>query len=132
MRTAPIAAICTLLLIAACAGGGKVSLTTFLGGNDGISIEFDKNAPPKEVFDGGDFPFDVVVKLQNKGEYAVAKDNVKVTITGIRPQEFDQTDAGLKKAPDEDLTERKKDTQGSPVEPNQVYVEFKDFNHKTD
>lgn len=132
MRTHAIICIAVLLLATACGpGGNNVQLKTFLGGTEGITIEFDKNAPPKEVFDGGDFPFTVAVRLRNKGEYFVPKDLAKVTIAGIRAQEFNLRDADLIKAAPDDLIERKTDSAGKVIEPSDIFVEFNNMNHVT-
>jgi hypothetical protein len=129
-RLATFAVLITFLLVVGCTSGGKtVTLKTFIGGTQGVSIAFDKNAPPKEVFDGGDFPFDIALKIQNKGEYAVPAANAKVSITGIRPQEFNLQEADLVKSPPEDLIQRKQDSTGKTTEPGDVFVEFNKFNH---
>lgn len=118
-----------LLFVLACTPSGPATLPTFLGGNEGLSIQFDKNSPPKEVFDGGDFPFDIVVRLENKGEYFVPKDLVSVSISGVRAQLFNLQDADLRRAADEDLVERKVDSTGQVIEPGLVFAEFKNLNH---
>src|SRR3989338_9546291 len=74
--------------------------TPFVGGTAGLLIDFVEDSPPAEVTDGGNFPFDVVVKLENPGERAIAKENVKVTISGIDPSDFDKTLADLTKNPE--------------------------------
>ena len=102
----------------------------FIGGTTGLLISYDKDAPPAEVYDGGDFPFDVVVKLKNEGEYSVSKDKVKVNIIGIHPQEFSLTESDLAKSPDEDLLGKQKDAEGNVIEGTTTYVIFPNFNHK--
>jgi len=118
-----------LLIVLACTPSGPATLPTFLGGNDGLSIVFDKNSPPAEVFDGGDFPFDIVVRLENKGEYFIPKDLVTVSVVGILPQLFNLQEADMHRSPDEDLVERKVDSTGKVIEPGLVFAEFKNFNH---
>lgn len=105
------------------------STSPFIGGTNGVELSFYEGSPPKEVFDGGDFPFDVVVKLKNEGEWYIPKEKIFVTIDGVRPEEFSKTLTDLKKQPEEDIEARRKDTQGNILESNPVFVEFKDFNH---
>ena len=127
-----VALLMSFLLLLGCNGGGQSANTkAFLGGSQGIVISFDVNAPPKNVFDGGDFPFDVAVKLQNKGEFSVPKDKAIVSVTGIMPQEFNVKESDLKKSPADDLIGRKTDNAGSPIEPGEVFVEFTGLNHMT-
>jgi hypothetical protein len=125
-----LAACIVLALLCACAGGQTTNLQSFLGGTQGLSIVFETNAPPTEVFDGGGYPFDVAVKLQNRGEYTVAVNKAKVTISGIKASEFDKTDAFMSRSAPEQLLARSVDTAGKILEPSPLFMEFKDFNHK--
>ncbi len=119
-----------LFIFSACAKKEATPSTSpFIGGTEGVELLFYEGSPPKEVFDSGDFPFDVVVKLKNKGEWHIPKENIFVMIDGMRPEEFSKTLADLKKQPEEDIEARRKDTRGNILESNPVFVEFKDFNH---
>lgn len=128
-------AICLsmLLVIVGCGPGeegGVISEgTPFLGGTSGVSINFE-NSPPAEVFDGGDFPFDVVVKLKNDGEWDVPADEIQVRVTGIRAEQFDLAEADLTKNAPEDLLGKNRDPTGKIIDSPPVLVEFNNFNHK--
>ena len=121
--------IIALLLVGSCTGGNTVSLQTFLGGNDGITISFTKDSPPTEVFDGGGYPFGIEVKLDNKGETLVPKDLLKVSINGIRAQEFGLLPDALVKTASDDALERKVDSTGKVTEPGPIFVAFENLNH---
>jgi hypothetical protein len=124
--------IIALLVFSGCKSGDNNKAVTkdpFVGGIDGVTLSFEEDAPPAEVYDNGDFPFGVVVKLKNEGEKEVLKDNVLVTISGILASEFDKEEADLKKAPSDDLEATKKDSEGDIIESNPVHVEFDDFNY---
>ncbi len=101
----------------------------FIGGTTGLLISYDKDAPPAEVYDGGDFDFDVVVKLKNEGEHTVTKDKVEVKLSGIDPTEFGLSDADFVKNPDEDLEGTYKDSEGNKIEGTTTYVIFSGLNH---
>jgi len=101
----------------------------FIGGTTGLLISYEKDAPPTEVYDGGDFPFDVVVKLKNDGEYTISKDNVEVNIVGIDPEEFGLSDSDFVKHPNEDLQRTYKDSEGNKIEGIPTYVTFSGLNH---
>lgn len=92
---------------------------------------FVESAPPKEVFDGGDFSFDTEVRLNNVGEAFVKKEDVFVKISGIDPSEFSKTASQLVKNPDDDLESTKKDADGAIIEGTETFVSFPDFNHKS-
>lgn len=119
-----------ILLIACKRTDEKPSTAPFIGGSQGVELSFLDDSPPKEVFDGGEFPFDVVVKLKNNGEWFVEKEDVKINIDGVRPEEFKKTAADFIKQPDDDLNAMQKNADGSIIESNPVFAEFKNFNHE--
>ena len=126
------AVLVILIVFIGCAkedGTKKSGDEPFVGGKVGLSIDFVEDAPPPEVTDGGNFPFDVVVKLENKGEHTVLKEDAIVSISGILPEDFNKAAADLTKNPDENLEATKKDAEGNVIEGTITYVEFKDFNY---
>jgi len=129
MKYTPILAILSLALLAACAPEQKVELQSFLGGNDAVVVTFTPNSPPSEAYDGGESPFDVEVKLENKGEFNVPLDKARVKITGVRAPEFNLAEENLAKRPDEDLIARSLTTDGKELPSNPVFVTFPNFNH---
>ncbi|MCB9362407.1 hypothetical protein H6504_03140 [Candidatus Woesearchaeota archaeon] len=133
MRKILIAALVLLLFLASgcttSTGGSGSKTTPFIGGSTGIAMSFAEGSPPSEVFDGGQYQFDVVVKLENKGEYTVNKDDVTVKISGFLPSQFGVTEADLTKQPSEDLIASEKNSEGSIIKGSPVYVEFNGLNH---
>lgn len=121
-----------LVMLTACTGGGKAGEKVdlgapFVGGTAGISadfIDFRSN-----VFDGGRDPFDVIVKLENKGEATVAPGRVRVKISGINPAEFSKLEEDLTKGATEELMAVRKDPQGNALAGSQTTVEFIGLNH---
>jgi len=130
-QTVIISLICLSLLVGCGSNdnGGTDMEDPFLGGTEGLIISFEEDTPPTEVFDGGEFPFGIVVKLQNDGEQPVMKDDILVTISGILASEFGKQESELILNPTEDLEGNKKDSDGKKIESNPVHVEFGDFNH---
>lgn len=118
-----------LLVLSACGGQTKtVELQPFIGGNQGVVVGFE--GLRKEVFDSGEDPFDVTVKLENRGETLVAKNDVRVKLSGIRPQEFNKVEGDLIKNSQDDLVQvRKQDNTVFPGTP--VFVDFTGLNHVT-
>ena len=122
-----------LLLVIGCKGQAVAPGVgvPFIGGTDGLSIEYIPDSPPPEVFDEGDFPFDVVVKVQNQGEYLVASNDAVVKVSGILPSEFSTSASALTENPGEDLLPKRKDSDGNIIPSNPVFVEFTGLNHVT-
>ncbi|MBN2112424.1 hypothetical protein JW707_04990 [Candidatus Woesearchaeota archaeon] len=125
-------AVISMLFLTGC-GEGEGQLpgagTPFLGGTSGVSISFE-DSPPAEVFDGGDFPFDIVVRLKNDGEWDIPKNNIKVKISGIRAEQFNLAESQLAKNAPEDLPKKQRDPTGTLLESPPVLVEFTNFNHR--
>ncbi len=118
-----------LLLLAACTTGTTGELQQFIGGTEGVTATFEPNTPPAEAFDGGYAPFDVVVRLENKGEETVKTGDTTIRITGILEPEFNLKSGDLTKKVNEELTAVRKDATGKVSSGNPVFVEFKNFNH---
>ncbi len=119
-----------VLFIVGCEGEqASPKISPFIGGTTGLLLSFDKDAPPAEVYDGGDFPFDVVVKLKNEGEYSIAKENIEVRLSGVDPREFGKSESDFIKRPDDDLDGTYKDSEGNRIEGTTTYVVFSGINH---
>ncbi|MFC1768174.1 hypothetical protein ACFLZX_00280 [Nanoarchaeota archaeon] len=122
----------SLFLFTSCStdnGDGGGPTTPFIGGSTGLLSTFVEQAPPDEVFDGGDFPFDVEVNLNNLGETFVAKEDVRVKISGINPADFGKTAADLIGNPEDDLEPTYQDPDGGIIEGTETYALFSDLNH---
>jgi hypothetical protein len=72
----------------------------FIGGTKGLAISFENGAPPREIWDAGQMPFSVYVRVQNLGESPVGPDSEElslgnddnsfamVQLIGINPAQF--------------------------------------------
>ncbi len=98
----------------------------FIGGTNGLKIDFE--GLRTEVFDQGEDPFDVIVKLENIGESPVSKNDVKVTLTGFNPAEFGKSVNDLMLTPDDDLIEVRKGREGERIPGQAIEVSFEDLN----
>lgn len=89
-----IAALLGVLVLAGCGGTTESgNWKTFIGGTEGVSIEFDVEAPPNEV--NVDEPFSVMVKLENKGEHTVPSGEYRVRLKGFSPMDFGVSNEAL-------------------------------------
>jgi len=103
--------------------------TAFVGGSQGLILDFIESAPPDEVFDQGKTPFSVNVKVENKGEWDVDKDDATITISGINPVVFGKQPADLSKNLNVDLQGIEKDVQGNIIPGTITYRDFSGFNY---
>ncbi len=131
MRVQLILAAVALFILASCTApeeGKAIDLTSpFIGGTTGLQIAF--QGLRKEVFDGGSDPFDVLVRLENKGESPIKKEDVRVKLSGFNPGEFTKREEQLMKNADEDILESRLDPAGTVLIAPPAVVEFTELNH---
>ena len=130
MRKGFVFAVAALLVIlSACKAGEKAAPegAPFIGGTTGVLLDFIDFR--SEVFDAGQDPFDVTVKLENKGEWTVPKDRIRVTLSGINPQEFGKHVEDFVAMPTDDLVGKRKDATGTVLESPPITIEFKNLNY---
>ncbi|GEM_PF-1237116 len=78
----------SLILLVSCTTGGKNTKTSasgFIGGTEGISssISIVSTSGDNKVYDSGNDPFKIQIKLENKGEHEVKENEVLVTLDAI-------------------------------------------------
>jgi hypothetical protein len=104
---------------------------TFIGGTTGLSIQFTEDAPPAEVFDMGQDPFDVELKLLNSGEADIPKNKVKVVLSGLNPTDFGKTENDfIINEISQNVEKSYIDSQGNKVTSPDVTVTFSRLNYK--
>ena len=118
-----------ILLISACKQGGATTGTAprvpFIGGTAAITINFEKDSPPPEVTDDISFPFNVLVRLQNEGEFAVDKENIKLNLVGFDPSDFGRTFDDLRDVvPDDSLSKKQRDSEGNVIQGTPTIATF--------
>lgn len=120
-----------IILAAGCANKTTTTTTTgktFIGGTDAINFDFLEGSPPSEVFDGGAYPFEVALNLENKGEFDVAKNDIEIRLLGFYAPDFNSPN--ITKNPDEDLDSAFIDSEGNKMPGTVTYVTFPGFNYK--
>ncbi|MCB0370266.1 MAG: hypothetical protein KDD45_12795, partial [Bdellovibrionales bacterium] len=87
-----------MLIFASCSSSNSnvrknsFELTTFNGGDDGLTFEFLAEAPPSKVRDQGLQPFQVMFSVKNNGEFDIPENRAYVSLSGIRPQDLGLTE----------------------------------------
>lgn len=122
-------AILMLSFIVGCDTEGSskgLSTRTFVGGTDAIIFDFEPDSPPPDVYDGGEFPFQVVLRVTNAGEHPVGKADISFSIDGIPAADFGTTEAKLKGvSTDEDVLDATYiDSEGNQMPGTTTYVEI--------
>lgn len=125
-----ISLVFLLLIVGAqegCESGGATGKTNpFVGGKEGIVIDFVEGAPPPEVFDQG-HPFELVVRLQNKGEDDVETNEGRIDISGISSQDF--SGIYLRNFP-EKIFGTYKNPEGDTIDGTTSYITLTGFQHR--
>lgn len=115
-----------LFLLTGCQSKGDTSgssRTPFIGGTNGILIDFEEGNPPDEVTDDGSFGFKILVKLDNDGEFKVDQDKIKVSLLGIDPSDFSSSlDELTNQEPEDELLAKRKNADGDITEGTTTYV----------
>ena len=122
-----------MLFIVGCTSGQTVDLSgnPFVGGSNGLIVEFITGSPPDEVFDNEQFPFTVSVKLENSGERDIEEGEGFLRITGVNPAEFGISESDLR----EDIPEIrsvKKASDQSIIQGGTEVVTFSEMNYQKD
>ncbi|HZX45632.1 MAG TPA: hypothetical protein VFF28_08190 [Candidatus Nanoarchaeia archaeon] len=128
MRRVILVLVALLLLAAGCKQQVvQTNTKPFIGGTSAVEFNFIEGSPPAEVYDGGSFPFEVTVNLENKGEYDVPKDKMKVYLQGFDPSDFNRP--LIVKNPDEPLAKAYIDSEGNTVPGTVTYLTFTNFSY---
>ena len=104
---------------------------TFVGGTQGISMEFLQDAPPTEIFDGGKFPFAVNVKMKNVGEWEIPSGaGIRLQLTGIDPADYGVTAAQLIKNSPQGMLPTRRGPAGEVIEGDTIVMDFPNLNYQ--
>lgn len=90
----------SLLVLSGCDGGETTTsgYSPFIGGSEGLDMEFVTGAPPDEIFDNGKSSLPISVNLENVGEFDIEKGSGFVEVRGISADEFGVSGSELKKS----------------------------------
>lgn len=133
MKRGYIALMIVFLLLfslgAQCKKGDSSVTTAYIGGTNGLGIEFATDSPPDEVADKSDQEFQIELKLTNKGEYDIPSGGIIATLSGISQQDFSLSTLSQKS--NFDLAGTKKTAEGS-LEGSQDFLNMGEAKYKPD
>jgi len=131
-KTLTILSVLTIgLLLSACSGNSDDGSTGtgFIGGTNGVQLQFSNNAPPGTVADGGQQSFPVIVEAQNQGEATVAASNATITLEGFSYEAFNKSRDSLVQTVAEDIPANRQTPDGNTIDAAPVFTEFSDFSY---
>jgi len=101
---------------------------SFIGGNEGLKVQFLAGAPPDEIYDRN-FEFSVNVRLENVGEWTVPATNATVKISGINPVDINLSEEDAKQAVPVELFGAQRDPEGNDIAGAITNVDFPGLNY---
>ena len=118
-----------ILLLSACKRSGAYTggapRTPFIGGTAGLTINFEKDSPPPEVTDDESFPFNVIVKLKNDGEFKVDRNEIRLNLVGFDPADFGNSFEDVREVqPADDLDAKRRDAEGNIIDGITTFATF--------
>lgn len=91
-----VALLAVLLFIPGCGEETQSQYSGgYIGGTDGLSMNYATNSPPAKVLDNQQESFSIIVELENLGEYTVQAGEVIATLTGINYDSYAITEPVL-------------------------------------
>ena len=120
-----ILAFAVLFFMTSCSSdnGSTTFSSPYIGGDNGLLLEFQQNNPPDEIYDNGLRPFNIVLKIKNDGEFKVTKNAILIKATGFSPSDFGSTSSALTVTSlDTDLEPKSKSQDGTVRPGGETYV----------
>ncbi len=112
---------------------GKPTVEPFIGGKEGLRMEWVEGLPPETILDEGKMRFGIGTKLTNVGEEYLGQGSGYVEIIGINPKDFNKRDQSeLRKFLPLPLREAKKNLDGTIIAGGQGIVDFGDLKYLPD
>lgn len=109
--------------------------TAYIGGTDGLVISFVEDAPPEIISDKNSEEFNIILKLENNGEYDIKSGDIVATLSGISRDDFSMSTLSQKS--NFDLTRVIKATEvqgetGGKIEGGEEYLDMGKIRYKPD
>jgi len=131
-----ILVVFALMTVTGCQGQTETTIsgsTPFIGGQTGLLMSFIPGAPPEFIFDKGNLPFGISIKLENVGEDEVTVTDGYIEIVGINPVDFGKgSQADLIQPFPNDMAAAKKNFDGTVLPGGQTIVEFGELKYLPD
>ncbi|MCA9477647.1 MAG: hypothetical protein KC535_00690 [Nanoarchaeota archaeon] len=123
--------------LAACSGGSPTgpSFNPYIGGTEGVRMEFIEGQPPQEegaILDNGKSSFAIGLQLTNVGEYDIDAGDLELELRGILPEQFGISNSDLVKELEDPLPGAKKNIDGSIIPGQFSAVSFDGLSYQPD
>jgi len=127
-----VSLILGLLILSACESSddktkGISGEDRFVGGTEGLKLEFVENSPPNKVFTGN--PFDISLRVRNVGDADVNVQDVKAKLSGIGGSSWGLDDGKETISPTGDLAKSEKLPDKSILPGGEAYIEYLGLNY---
>lgn len=82
------------LIIAGCSegsGNGSTNsgeLDQYRGGVEHVKVELESGSPPEVVYDDSTFPFDIILRIENTGEWDIEPNSLRMVLEGFSSQRW--------------------------------------------
>ena len=126
-RILPALALLVVLFLAACGTETQTATGPFVGGVKGLTAKFIADLPPDNVMDQNQYPFEIHLEVENKGEYDLNASSTTISILGIDPKSFGNP-VMMRPSP-ENLAGAKKDSNGNTIPGTKTRFEFPGFSY---
>jgi hypothetical protein len=121
-------AVLSLFLFGCQNGQQGVAGPSFVGGTNGLLINFLQDAPPDNVYDNSRSTFQVAVQVKNAGEWDIDTGKLDISLSGIDPVDF--SNPAMTKKSDTLISATKKDSTGTIIQGSQLVFTFPGFTYK--
>lgn len=113
------------VFLSGCGGQSNTGGAAFIGGTDGLKVEFLQGNPPEAIYDNKQSEFAIVLKLENVGEDDVESGDGYVKINGLDPGTYGWTQTGGFRKPINELIQgARKNFDGSVLNGGIVTIDF--------
>jgi len=99
------------------------SSSQFVGGKEGLQIDFVGGTPPTEILDQGQ-TFGASIKLTNVGEYDIPAAKAKVTLSGFASGDFGVSEGALVQETQEEMMGASRDGTGKSIDGAILTLDF--------
>lgn len=126
-----VGVVFAMLLLSSCDGSENGTTTRgnpYRGGTESLSLSFEQNMPPSEIF--SDMSFDVAVRIRNTGEFIIPANTLTVKLEGFNPETYGLSQS--EQTVDRELRGTVYDHTRNVIQGDEEFVEFNNLGYGPD